>query len=289
MPRTKEIKPPIIAFIRHFRRFIFSSKARESLSNCIDISAIISDFRDAESSSVILSTILFRLPFMMSSSYSTLLLRLSTLLLALNSLTRSSILYLSFSLSLLRGYFLSTSAALFRKLEAKETEEASVDTNSICVSSVRSAELQTGYDVAGSTIPHWQYFRIPPSVISWPVSNLLSASNPKTTSGRDWRILKSPACPPQTTRNSLPSSIIPLYITHYNLLSIYNHHCLCSPHFPTVCLDCPSLHFGLNSFVFTVFPFVSFFTSLSVRSASFLCRSQYSQKAGVAIRVDGFC
>lgn len=98
-PTATETHPPIIAFIMHFLFFIFSSRALESLSNCIDSSAIMDDFLYAVSSSPILFTNLLTFPFIISSSSSTLLLNASTLLFAFINLIKSSIFTLSLSLS----------------------------------------------------------------------------------------------------------------------------------------------------------------------------------------------
>lgn len=103
IPIIKETSPATISLIRHFLLFIFYSKARESLSNCIDSSAIMDDFLSAVSNSVILDTILFTFPLIMSYSSITLLLSASTLLLALYILIKSSIFtfILSFSFGML--------------------------------------------------------------------------------------------------------------------------------------------------------------------------------------------
>ena len=115
----------IISFIRSFLRFIFFSRARESLSNCMDIIAITYDFLSAESKSDKLVVSLLIFPFMIPSSSTTLLLSLSTFSFALKILIKSIIWMRSFYLYFGSSQFISISATLLKKLEAIETVEAS--------------------------------------------------------------------------------------------------------------------------------------------------------------------
>ena len=115
----------IISFIRSFLRFIFFLRARESLSNCMDIIAITYDFLSAESKSDKLVVSLLIFPFMIPSSSTTLLLSLSTFSFALKILIKSIIWMRSFYLYFGSSQFISISATLLKKLEATETVEAS--------------------------------------------------------------------------------------------------------------------------------------------------------------------
>lgn len=127
----KEMPPISNTFIKHFFLLVFYYNALESLSNCIDNSAIISDFRSAVSSSLIFVTNLLTFPFIIPSNSVTLLLNASTFVLALNNLTRSSILPLNFYFYLGKLQVFSISTALFKKLDATEIEEAYFETSSI--------------------------------------------------------------------------------------------------------------------------------------------------------------
>lgn len=141
MPIINDTNPTTIAFIRHFLLFIFYYSAFESLSNCMESSAIIDDFRSAVSSSVMLFTSLFTLPLIMSYNSITLLLRLSTFEFALNSFMRSSILYFSFYFSFARLNFFYIYTALFKKFDAIDIDEAYFEIKTICVNYDFYAEL----------------------------------------------------------------------------------------------------------------------------------------------------
>ena len=157
MPKTREMRPTANIFIISFLLFIFFSNALESLSNCIDSSAIIYDFLSAESSSDILVVRRPMFPFIIPYSSITLVFSLSIFSLALNSLIRSAIFMRSFSLSLPISHDLYSLVASLKKLEATDIDEAYFDNNISCVNVFDSAKLWEMYDAVGNTILHWAH------------------------------------------------------------------------------------------------------------------------------------
>lgn len=88
-----------------------------------------------------LLTNLLTLPLMMLSNSTTFVFRVSTLLFALKSLSRSSIFIFSLSLSLGSAYPFSASIALLKKFDAIEIDEAYLDISTICNSYLFWAKL----------------------------------------------------------------------------------------------------------------------------------------------------
>ena len=90
MPKINATIPPITNFKHNLLLFILFYSSFASFSNWIDNSLIIYDFRSAVYSSLILFTILFTFPFIISSNSITLLLSASTFLFALKTFNNSN-------------------------------------------------------------------------------------------------------------------------------------------------------------------------------------------------------